>query len=218
MEHLPQDGSIGRVRRFNKGIDIWQPDDRADLIYFLRRGQITVSTSDQQGHEVILQVVESGALFGELCFCTEENGVWNSTARTVVTSEALEFKISDFLAYLQQNHAALTSIVFTFCQRLSEAECRNEVLAYRGAEERLGRLLLQVAIRQGKARTDNKEEVVLHISHHELAQLAAMSRSHVTVTMGNFRRHGLVRYERNQPLIVNMLALRESLGMTKFQP
>lgn len=214
LEHLPQDGSMGRVRHFDKGIEIWQPDDRADLIYFLRRGQITVLINDPQGHEVTLQVIESGGIFGELCFCAEANGLWNSTARTVVTSEVLEFKFSDFLAHLQLNNTALNAVVFTFCQRLSEAESRNEMLAYRSAEERLGRLLLQLVVQRGKEKADQKHAIVLRVSHEELAQLAAMSRSHVTVTMGNFRRQGLVHYERNQPLIVNILALSESLGMT----
>ncbi len=221
LEHLPQDGSIGRLRRFNKGRDIWQPDERADHIYFLQRGQIAVMTSDRQGHEVILRVIDAGEPFGELCFCAEENGMWNSIARAVVICEVLEFKFSDFLTYLQQNNHALTAVIFTFCERLSEAEHRNEVLAYRGAEERLGRLVLQLAVRRGKAKADQKEEVVLHISHDELAQLAAMSRSHVTVTMGNFRREGLVSYGRNQPLIVNVIALSERLGISlpkgKFQ-
>ena len=37
LDHLPRDGSLGRVRRFAKGAYVWQPDDAADRIYFLRR-------------------------------------------------------------------------------------------------------------------------------------------------------------------------------------
>jgi hypothetical protein len=37
--------------------------------------------------------------------------------------------------------------------------------------------------------------------------MAAMNRSHVTVTMGKLRQHGLVRYERNRPLMVDVPAL-----------
>ncbi|MFN2394020.1 MAG: helix-turn-helix domain-containing protein, partial [Pyrinomonadaceae bacterium] len=43
--------------------------------------------------------------------------------------------------------------------------------------------------------------------HDELAQMAAMSRPHVTVTMGRLRRRGLVRYERSGPLVVDVEAL-----------
>lgn len=97
--------------------------------------------------------------------------------------------------------------MFTFCLRLSDAERRAEILTYRGAEERLGRLLLQLAKTRGRAKPQVEGQVTLHVSHDELAQMAAMSRSHVTVTMGKLRRLGLVLYERNQPLMVNAPAL-----------
>lgn len=50
------------------------------------------------------------------------------------------------------------------------------------------------------------------MSHEELAQLGAMSRPHVTVTMGRLRRLGLVRYERNLPLFVDVLRLTAYLS------
>lgn len=207
LEHLPTDGSLGRTRRYRKGTDIWRPDDRADRIYFLKRGQVTVMTSDAQGHEVILRVIEVGEPFGELCFCSQEKGLRHTTARAVSESEALEVKNRDFVNYLQRNPDALTAFVFTFCERLCETERRLEVLAHRGAEERLGRLLIQLAATRG----EKEEQNVLHVSHDELAQMAAMSRAHVTVTMGKFRRHGFVHYERNHPLVVDVASLKAHL-------
>ena len=38
--------------------------------------------------------------------------------------------------------------------------------------------------------------MTLSVSHKELAQIARMSRSYVTVTLGRLRRRGLVRYRR----------------------
>ena len=106
----------------------------------------------------------------------------------------------------------MTSFVFTFCMRLSEAEQRLEVLANRGAEERLGRLLLQLAASLDKSSGARGDEVTLYVSHDELAQMSAISRSHVTVTMGKFRERGLVRYERGFPLAVNVGSLTAYLS------
>lgn len=52
---------------------------------------------------------------------------------------------------------------------------------------------------------------MLPVSHDDLAQMAAMSRPHVTVTMGRLRRQGLVRYGRGQALAVNVPALKSFL-------
>ena len=50
------------------------------------------------------------------------------------------------------------------------------------------------------------------VSHNELAQLAGMSRPHVTVTMGRLRRHRLVQYEREGLVRVDVPSLTEYLG------
>ncbi|MCA1612597.1 MAG: Crp/Fnr family transcriptional regulator [Acidobacteria bacterium] len=207
LDHLPEDGSVGRIRSFRKGADIWRPEDRADRIYFLRRGQMVVMTGDSEGNEVIMQVIERGEPFGELCFCLQEKGLRHTTGRAVNECEALEIRHRDFVSYLQKNTDALMNFTFSLCVRLSEMKLRVGVLAHRGAEERLGRLLLQLAAPPGLQHTEGMNEVPLHVGHEELAKMAAMNRSHVTVTMGKLRKKGLVRYERNRPLVVDVSAL-----------
>lgn len=212
LDHLPRGGSPGRVRRYRKGADVWRPDDRANSIYFLRRGQVTVMKGDVEGHEVIVRVIEKGEPFGELCFCSAEEGKRGTGARAVVESEAVEIKLGDFMSHLQESRDALIALVFTFCVRLADAEHRVEVLAHRGAEERLGRLLLQLAASRKRASGARNGEVALPVTHDELSQMAAMSRPHVTVTMGRFRRRGLVKYERGRTLMVDVPSLKSFLS------
>ncbi|MGI8899199.1 MAG: Crp/Fnr family transcriptional regulator [Pyrinomonadaceae bacterium] len=212
LEHLPRDGSHGRARRFAKGAEVWRPDDRADSIFFLLDGQVAVIVGDVEGKEVVLRVVEAGEPFGELCFCGGPSEERQTTVRTVKASEAVEIKLGIFMNYLQEHRDVLAAFVFTFCIRLADAERRIEVLAHRGATERLGRLLLHLANSRGTANAGRTGEVVLSVSHDELAQMAAMSRPHITVTMGKLRQHELVRYERHLPLVVDVLALTDFLN------
>lgn len=204
LDHLPRDGSLGQPRRFQRGANLWLPDDRSDRLYFLMRGQIAIVAGSASGHEVALGVIEAGEPFGELCFCGGENAYRRTTARAVIESEALEIKLGDFMSYLQQNSGVLAAFIFTFCIRLAHAERRIEILAHRGAEERLGMLLLHLVSARGGGR---KGRTTLRVTHDELARMAAMSRQQVTITMGRLRRAGLVHYERNRPLVVDADAL-----------
>lgn len=213
LEHLPQDSSFGRRRKYPKNSYIWRPDDQADRIYLLRRGQVAALISDSAGNEVLLRVIDAGQPFGELCFCSEKDGLRGNSARAIIESEALEVEFSAFLAHLQENREALLAFVFTFCKRLAETERRIEVLSHRGAEDRLTRLLLQLAAARGKPSARRKNDVMLVVSHDELALMAAMSRPHVSVTMAKLRRRGLVHYERGSQLHVN-IALLKSLVNT----
>jgi CRP-like cAMP-binding protein len=213
LDHLPRDGSLGRVRRFKKGAYLWQPEDTADRIYFLRKGRVGIMTAKPHERPVALRTIEPGQPFGELCLCSVRTGIRGTTASALVQSEAFEIKLSTFVSYLHQNRAALEALMFTLCLRLTDAEHRIEVMAHRGAEQRLGRLLLRLATSRGrKGRTGGRETATVSVSHNELAQLAGMSRPHVTVTMGRLRRQGLVQYEREGLVRVGVASLTDYLG------
>ncbi|MEJ7862025.1 MAG: Crp/Fnr family transcriptional regulator [Pyrinomonadaceae bacterium] len=208
IDNAPRDESIGQTRSYRKGGDVWKPDDRSNSILFLKRGQIVIVSSDREGREVVFGVIEAGEPFGELCFCAPKKHFFRGTyARAVIKSEVLEIKLDDFMSYLQDDRHALQAFTFTFCCRLTDCQSRLEYLAYRGAEERLGRVLLHLAGTQGKPNEKSPGRVFLPVSHDELAQMAAMSRPHVTVTMGKLRRRGLVNYDRNKPLTIDTEAL-----------
>jgi CRP/FNR family cyclic AMP-dependent transcriptional regulator len=210
LDHLPPDGSLGRVRRFAKGAYLWQPDDAADRIYFLRRGRVVVMTAKPHERPVVLRTIEPDQPFGELCLCTVRTGVRGTTACALLESEAFEIKLTNFLGYLHQNRAALDALMFTLCLRLTDAEHRIEVMAHRGAEQRLGRLLLRLGTSRGRG--GRRDTVTVSVSHNELSQLAGMSRPHVTVTMGRLRRRGLVQYEREGPVRIEVASLTDYLG------
>jgi CRP/FNR family cyclic AMP-dependent transcriptional regulator len=182
LDHLPRDGSLGRVRRFAKGAYLWQPDDAADRIYFLRTGQVVVMTAQPHERPVTLRTIEPDQPFGELCLCSVRTGIRGTTACALVASEAFEIKLTSFLGYLNQ-------------------------------KQRLGRLLLRLATSRGrKGRIGRRDTVIVSVSHNELAQLAGMSRPHVTVTMGRLRRRELVQYDRESLVRVEVASLTDYLG------
>jgi CRP/FNR family transcriptional regulator, cyclic AMP receptor protein len=213
IEHLPHEGSLGRILNYRKNSYVWQSDDRQDKIYFLRQGKIAILLSDSEGREVVLQNIEAGKLFGELCFCGkyDQRG---TIARAVEPSAAVAVTLNDFMDYMQVNREVLAALVWTYCVRLADAQRRVEILANRGAEERLGHLLLHLATSQNQkygAPTEKIDVVTLPITHSQLAQMAAMSRPHVSVTMNKLREQGFVSYNRDLPLTVNVSKLKSRL-------
>jgi len=170
-------------------------------------------TAKPHERPVALCTIEPNQPFGELCLCSVRTGIRGTTACALVNSEAFEIKLSTFLGYLHQNRTALEALMFTLCLRLTDAEHRIEVMAHRGAEQRLGRLLLRLATSRGPTgRIGLRDTVTVSVSHNEMAQLAGMSRPHVTVTMGRLRRRGLVRYEREGAVRVEVASLTDYLG------
>ena len=67
IEQLPRDGSLGRVRKIRKDVDIWQAEDLGDRLFFLVRGEVSIFSGDPQARDILLQAVSVGEPFGELC-------------------------------------------------------------------------------------------------------------------------------------------------------
>lgn len=200
------------MRKFRKHIDIWQPTDAADRVYFLQRGKVEICSGDPQARDILLQSVTAGEPFGEMCFCAETGGVRNTVARTLQPVTVVEIEYGAFLKYVRASDRVLSALIFTLCQRLTDCETRTELLARRGAQERMGLLLLQLAAKVVKAAGKAQRTVQLRKTHGELASLAAMSRAHVTVTLGLFRRGRLIQYDRGSALTVNVPALTAYLA------
>jgi len=174
---------------------------------------VLVMTATPHERPVALRTIQPDQPFGELCLCSVRAGIRGTTACALVESEALEIKLSNFLGYLHQNRAALEALMFTLCLRLTDAERRIEVMGHRGAEQRLGRLLLRLGTSRGrKVRIGRGEKVTVSASHNELAHLAGMSRPHVSVTMGRLRRRGLVQYKREGLVRVDLRLLTDYLA------
>lgn len=204
---LPAGQVIGRAQRYPKGAFIWTTESADHSIYCLERGQIAIMVNDASGCEVIVRVIDPGEPFGELCFCSARNSPRENSARATIDSESLRIDFAEFMSYLRENPEALNAFTFTFCKRLADAERRIEILSHRGAEARLGRLLLQLASTSGLEISKKQGAVRLTVGHDQLARMAAMSRPHVSVTMGRLRDRGLVRYDRSSQLTVDVAGL-----------
>jgi CRP-like cAMP-binding protein len=216
LAHIPRDGSIGRTRSFRKGQDIWRPSDPANRLYFLQQGEVAIVACDAEGREFRMGAIRAGEAFGELCFCSVTDSRRHSYSRALANTSVVEIESEHFYTFLQGSRDALVALTYTFCIRLSAAEERLDALTHRDAAGRLGRVLISLATSSGS--DPRSTRVLLRISHSELAQMAAMNRSHVTVTLGKFRKQGLVDYERGRPLAVNVQKLMVYLQLANAGP
>ncbi len=200
----------GRELPYCKGAYIWRPEDAADSLYWLQQGQVVELRGPSAAKSIITRVVIPGEPFGHLCFCAPKGGNRGTSARVTSDARALEVKFSGVISTLQSDEKLLTEMLFQFCMRLTQSERRLEILTYRSANDRLGHLLLDLGQSRG-APVKASDDTAIPVTHDQLAQMAAMSRSHVTVTMVSFRKAGLLQYGRDQPLVIHLSALRRYL-------
>jgi CRP-like cAMP-binding protein len=88
-------------------------------------------------------------------------------------------------------------------------ERRTWVLACRDARKRLAMALIDLCELRDAIKEEAGDCAVITVSHAELADRVALTRSLTTVLMTRFRKQRLVSYRRNSALTVYVRRLRE---------
>ncbi|HWU38391.1 MAG TPA: cyclic nucleotide-binding domain-containing protein, partial [Candidatus Acidoferrum sp.] len=102
-------GHLGSVRRYPKGVFIYQQGEVSNRFYQLVSGRIRILLGHKDGREHVLAIVEPGGLFGEAaCF----DGVpYYTTAVTVQASTIRVFDREAMLGAMQARPEIMLEIL-----------------------------------------------------------------------------------------------------------
>jgi CRP/FNR family cyclic AMP-dependent transcriptional regulator len=206
IDQLPS-GRLGSLCSYSKGETIWRRGEKLDGIYFVHRGQVDIVVEDDRGRQCILRIVQPGEAFGLDCFSSRRREHAPTTAVATVQSEILKVPCEEFMAFIRGNEKAAVAMLATLSESLSYAEDRLRVLLNHDAEDRLCSLLEQLTQRFGHPSRDDPAWQRLQLTHAQLADLAGLSRSHVSLMMARLRGEGIIRYGWSRPLKVDTVAL-----------
>jgi CRP-like cAMP-binding protein len=200
----------GRRRGLKRGQSLWLSEAPFDRIYRLESGRLSIVGADDTGRELLLRTLAAGDWFGDYCLCpSQQLRHPDLEARADEDCQLVEVRRDRWLRDLTGNAAAVREFVMRTCLRIAHADRRLIMMARRSAEERISLLLLEHAAAGVQPLTRGFGTVTL--THAELARAAAMTRPHVSVTLGRFRRKGLITYRRYEAVVVDVERLRTYL-------
>jgi len=196
-----------RPRVLKRGQSLWLSEAPFDRVYRLEAGRVSIIGADETGRELLLRTIAAGDWFGDYCLCPGQQMPHPALeARADEDSRLVEVRHERWLNDLAASAPAVREFVTRSCLRLAQADRRLVMMARRSADERIGLLLLE------HADTDPRQAPrgfgMVTRTHAEIAQAAAMTRPHVSVTLGRFRRRGLIRYRRHEPIAVEIDRMR----------
>jgi CRP/FNR family cyclic AMP-dependent transcriptional regulator len=184
-ERLEEIGRVASLRRVARHTTVLQAGDRTDNIYLILSGSLKVQISDQDGREVILSVLGSGEMFGEMGVIDE-----HPRSATVIASEACDLVViakDDFKRCLAENFNVSLYIIRSLVKRLRMADRKIESLALIDVYGRVARLLLEMSEVQ-----DGRRVVTRRITRQEIAKTIGASREMVSRVMRDLQLQGLI--------------------------
>ena len=159
--------------------------DTTNHVYFVLNGGLKVLVTDDEGREVILSMLGTGDVFGELSLL--DNHPRSATVVAVESTKLAVFTKQDFLRCLEENFDIALLIMRGLAARLRMADQRIESLALLDVYGRVAKLLLELSEPSG-----GMQVVTRRLTKQDIAKMVGASREMVSRVMKDLTEHGLI--------------------------
>ena len=206
-EDLRKISRLLRDQVFSRGEVIFNQGEKINSLYFLNRGSVRLSMTNDDDREKTLGILKGGDLFG-----LESIGRGGrSHVRAVAHEESWVSVMTreQFLRIVLGQPALYFNLIQILLGRLADAREDVKALCFMDIQERLVQTLLRLAQTHGQ-RVANREDMVklrLRLSHDYLAGLIGSNRPYLSNIMSSFKKQGWISYGHNH-LLVNVEALK----------
>ena len=178
-----------KTRKYPKNSMIILEEEMGDVVFIVMSGTVKITRVNDEGKEVILAMLGSGEVFGEMAILDGESRSANALSQE--NCEVVTINREDFLNLLKTNNKVSLNLMTEFAIRLRKSDQQIEALSLDDAEHRIGVSILNLAeelgvIRQGVVTVDNLPY------QQDIANMAGTSRETVSRVMKIFEERGLI--------------------------
>jgi CRP/FNR family cyclic AMP-dependent transcriptional regulator len=177
------------TRRLAAGEVLFRRGEPGATAYVVAQGRVKISGDGRSGRELLLALVEPGALFGELALLDGQPR--SATAAALAPTRLLTLHRRDVLALLRAHPDAALGLLGELAARVRRL---NDSLEQRGAlglPARLARKLLELGDRAGE------------LSQQELGDAVGVTRESVNKRLAAFAEAGLLALRRGRVTLLD---------------
>lgn len=186
-----------------KGHVFFHPDDKAEVLFMLKKGKVQVYTISPEGKRLIVETIGPGTFFGEMSLTAQS--MHELFAESVEDSLICVLSRSDIEMLLLQKPQVAIRLLDAVSQRLQETRFKFEETALHNATVRVCRTLFRLS----------QETSRLKMTHQELADSTGLFRETVTNILDELQSRGLVELSRKKIVILDRSEMQKVTG-TQF--
>jgi len=182
-------GSGRTLTKYKKNATIYAQGDEAEAIFYIRSGEVKVTTISAQGREAVIGMLAKDEFFGEGCLAGQDKRM--ATATSVGESEVLRISRVAAVRALKEPPSFSRMFIKHLLARSMRVEADLVDQLFNSSEKRLARALLLLANygKEGLPKT-----IIANVSQEMLADMIGTTRSRVSFFMNKFRKLGFISY------------------------
>jgi len=181
-----------RVVRYPARAPLFARGDPGGQMIAVISGRVRISLTGPDGHELILNVIEAGQLFGEIAMLDGRDRTADATI--VEPAELLIIDRRDFLPFLARHSELAVRLLLTLCERMRTTTDQIEDIFLLPVTARLAKKLLQMAAAHGQPGAGGVK-IGARLSQRELGGMLGVSRESINKHLAAWQKAGLVTVE-----------------------
>jgi len=196
-----------------KGEYIYFDSHHLNKLYFVKDGYIKIGFIDENGKEIIKEIIKEGELFGQ--FALERNNLNGEFARAYKGNVSLcAFSIGDFEKLLKKKPELAIKYSKQVGEKLRRAESRFLNMLNKDVRSRLLSFFYHLAIMEGYDDIAVSCTIDNFLTHDDIAKLIGSARQTVTTFISHLEEEGLLKISRKKIILHDMKKLRQLVIVT----
>ena len=195
-----------------KGSYIYFDSYYLNKLYFLKKGNIRIGYIDDEGKEVIREIIRKGEVFGQITL--ERNNLNGEFAQAYRTDVSLcAFGIEDFEKLLRKKPQLALRFSKQVGHKLLRLENRLLNLLNKDVKTRILHFFLVLAQQDSQAVESDRLDIENFLTHEDIAHLIGSSRQTVTTLINELELEGQIRLSRQRIVLPSVKSLQNLLSV-----
>ena len=196
-----------------KGDYIYFDSHHLNKLYFLKGGYIKIGFIDDEGNEIIKEIIKEGEIFGQ--FALERNNLNGEFAKAYKGNVSLcAFSIEDFERLLKKKPELAIKYSKQVGEKLRRAEFRLLNMLNKDVRTRLLAFYYHLAIMDGYNGSATSYSINNFLTHDDIAKLIGSARQTVTTLINQVEGEGLIKVSRKKIEIPDFKKLQQLVMVT----
>lgn len=197
-------------RLYSKGQTIFHKDDDGNGLYLVGRGKVKVTLPGAGGEEVLIAIVTTGELIGELSLI--DGGKRSATVTALEDAELYYLGREKFIAFLASRFDSVMIILRVLAGRLRDTNSLLEDAHLCDITTRVARRIMMLGKQFGICENGTLRIDML-VTQSDLASMTGATRESINKQLRSFREKGLIKIEKGHVVVLDAQRLARKARM-----
>lgn len=201
--------SVAPMKTYPAGTIVYSPHQPTETLFILKRGRIRIFRVSTDGRALTTAIITPGTIFGEMVLLGQS--MHDNYAEALDETVVCVMSRTCVQQHLLSDPRISARITEILGRRLRDMEQRLSDSVFKTVPQRIATTLTALATEQRRYGIASRNLVVA-LTHEQIAALAGTSRETTTKILGDFAELGLIKLGRGRITLLDPNGIRDHIG------